>query len=215
MRGSFLWAVLLLMACSAPHVERADTTAETTSTSTAVALPSTPQSDWREFHGDGFTLRTPPASVVDSTKSHPNDQPGIAIEGPTIRDSTGRTGPAWRLVVVTYPNDGGRPLGAWVDSVRTERNKASAGDPDSLAWLSPPDSLALGRQRALRLQPFCGDCEAYEVYVAVPRRLVMFDIVYDIGIPGDRDRQRALYDAILSTFRVDSASVPDRRPNGR
>jgi hypothetical protein len=59
-------------------------------------------------------------------------------------------------------------------------------------------------ERALRVRPYCGDCEAYEVYVAAPHQMVMFGIVYDIGIPGDHATQKQLYDRILATFRVGS-----------
>ena len=199
--------VAAIIGCNAPTPEHpadtpAATRADTGSIPAATASPSGPPPDWRRFQGDGFTLRIPPGTTERPGTSHPNDQPGIWLEGPPV---AGSSRPSWRLTVVTYPNAAGRSLAAWVDSVREVSNTASADDPDSLAWLASADTLTLGgRVRALRLQPFCGDCEAYEVYVAVPGRIVMFGIVYDIGIPGDRDEQRRLYDTILSTFRADS-----------
>ena len=139
--------------------------------------------------------------MTDTGTSHPNELRGTAIHGPVVVDSTGARGPAWRIVVVTAANPEQVPLTQWVDSVRAEQNAASAEDPDSLAWLAAPDTVQVGTERGLRLQPFCGDCEAYETYTAVRGRVVVFAIIYDISVPGDRDEQQALYDAILGTFR--------------
>lgn len=201
--------VVGIVGCSAPPAERAADTATTVATPAPPGSgqpPSAPQPDWRTFQGAGFTLRVPPGTTERSGASHPNDQPGTMLEGPRIG---GSVGPSWRLTVATYANVGGTPLTTWVDSVRQASNAASAGDPDSLAWLAPPDTLTIGGgARALRLQPFCGDCEAYELYTAVPGRIVMFGIVYDIGIPGDHEQQRRLYEAILSTFRPEGGQAP-------
>ena len=209
---AFWFAVLLIIsvvACSAPQGDRRDTVPQVAAAPAVLPLPSTPQADWRTFRGTGFSFRTPTPVTTRAGAAHPNQQAGTILEGLSRGDSTGRVGPSWRLVVVTYPNTGNRVLAAWVDSVRQARNAASAEDPDSLAWLVPPDTLTLGGGTlALRLQPFCGDCEAYEVYTTAPGQIIMFGILYDISILGDHEQQRRLYDAILSTYQTETGQPP-------
>ena len=202
-------AILVLTSCRAER--RAGSSDSSTVKPATIAAVSAPEPTWRTFQGDGFTLRIPGTATTDTATSHPNDIAGIGIEGAVVRDSAGQAGPAWKLVVAAQPNPRHVPLEQWVDSVRQERNTASAGDPDSLAWLAAPETITVGDQRALRLQPFCGDCEAYELYTAVPGRIVVIAIIYDISIPGDRDQQKAMYRAILASFRP-AAGASSRPP---
>lgn len=197
--------ILALVSCRAAN--RATNSDSTGATPQVIAgTSSVPQSEWRTFQGDGFTLKIPLAATTDTATSHSTDIVGIGITGPMVRNGTGQGGPAWKLVIASQPNRRNLSLDQWVDSVRNERNAASAGDPDSLAWMAAPDTMSVGEQRALRLQPFCGDCEAYEIYAAVPARIVVVAIIYDISIPGDREQQRAMYHAILATFRPASGA---------
>jgi hypothetical protein len=170
------------------------------------ALPVTPTPDWKVYRGGGFTLRYPAEASLVPSSSHPEGLPGMAIQGPdvTVRqpgpEGGERTGPAYSLLISEFPNLGGRSPAEWVDSVRRARN-AGEQDADDVDFLGPPDTVAVGTGPALRLYPFCGDCEPEEVYVVGPRRTVVFSILYDISIPGDRAAQGRLYDAILSTIR--------------
>ena len=87
----------------------------------------------------------------------------------------------------------------WVDSIRRVRNDHDM-DSDSLGFLEPPDTIAVNRLHGLRLRPFCGDCASEEIYLANGKQTVVLSYVYDIGFPGDREAQRKLYQAMLSTF---------------
>ncbi|HEX6537330.1 MAG TPA: hypothetical protein VF041_22300 [Gemmatimonadaceae bacterium] len=170
----------------------------------AAALPSAPRADWVTYRGEGFTLRYPPNAILRPGRSHPSDIPGIAIQGPRIHvpvppDQGPSDGPAYELQVASFPNPAGVSAEAWVDSIRGARN-AHEMDPDSLDYLGPADTVTFGSVRALRLQPYCGDCESVELYLASPRRRIIASYIGDISFPGDRDAQRRLYAAILSTF---------------
>ena len=166
-------------------------------------LPAAADSTWREWRGPGFVLRYPPAARIEL---HADT---AVIRGPTVRathpnaEIGTRVGPSYELVVTWWSNPRGLTTAAWVDSVRAEANaQMPADDPDSLGYLGPPDTLVLeDGARALRLQPFCGDCAVSDVYVARPQRVVLMESTWDISIPGDQRTQDRLYDAIRRTFR--------------
>lgn len=170
-------------------------------------LPASPQSNWQEYHADGFTLRYPNEAVLAADSSHPMRIAGTAIRGPVVAvrsrsaDIGTHTGPAYQLIVSSSPNPGGTLVDAWVDSVRAARNREIGDDPDSTMYFTPPDTARVGAERALVLQPPCGDCQAEEFYIVSPRRRVLISILYDLSIPGDHEAQKRLYDAVLSTFR--------------
>jgi hypothetical protein len=172
--------------------------------SSPAPLPSAPQPNWITFKGEGFTLRYPPDAIIDSARSHPSDVPGLEIRGPRIHvrvDPNRRPsdGPTYRLWIASFPNPAKVTAGAWVDSVRRKANDHSI-DADSLDFLAVPDTVTFGAVRALRLEPFCGDCQPEELYLAAPHRRVLLSYMFDISIPGDQGSQRRLYAAIVSTF---------------
>jgi hypothetical protein len=169
-----------------------------------ITLPSSPQPNWLTFRGDGFTLRYPPHAIIDSSRSHPSDVPGLEIRGPRIHvpvdpNRGPSDGPAYRLWIASFANPASMTAEAWVDSVRHVANDRPM-DADSAGFLAAADTVSFGAVRALRLEPFCGDCEPEELYLAAPHRRVLLSYIFDSSIPGDRDAQRALYAAILSTF---------------
>lgn len=160
--------------------------------------------NWRTFDGESFTLRYPPDATLATAESHPAGRPGTAIRGPVIHvpvspDVGPSDGPAYQLVVSELPNPSNRSTEQWVDSVRKEEN-AQEMDQDSLGFLHAPDTLTVNGSRALRLEPFCGDCEPEEIYIAGPGHTVVISYVFDVSFPGDRDVQRRLYSTILNTF---------------
>ena len=85
-----------------------------------------------------------------------------------------------------------------MDSIRKGANHEL--QPDSVDYLAPPDTVSVNGVKALRLQPFCGDCAPEEVYLAGRTHTVVLSYVFDIGFPGDRRAQGRLYTAIMSTF---------------
>jgi len=190
-----------------PHTASpADTSGvrQTASETSSIVLPSAAESSWLTFRGDGFTLRYPPDAIIDSARSHPGDVPGLEIRGPRIHlpvdpNRGPSDGPAYRLWVASFPNLASVTTEVWVDSVRRKANDHPM-DADSLGYLAAPDTVTFGAVRALRLQPFCGDCSPEELYLAAPHRLVLLSYVFDVSIPGDRDAQQRLYAAIISTF---------------
>lgn len=168
------------------------------------AVLDTVSSDWRTYHGDGFTLRFPSQATLVSAESHPSGMLGTAIQGPNIRvavspEAGPSEGPAYRLIVSSFPNPRGWSAEQWVDSLRQEANRGPM-DADSLSFLAAPDTVMLGHVRALRLEPFCGDCEPEELYLAMPQRMVVLSYIFDISVPGDRAAQQRLYRAIAATF---------------
>ena len=171
---------------------------------TGPAVPDTIGADWPTYQGDGFTIRHPKDASFVRAESHPRGMPGIAIEGPRIHvevpPNVGPSdGPAYRLIVSSFPNPRGWSAEQWVDSLRREAN--SHMDADSLGYLAAPDTVVLGTVRALRSKPFCGDCEAEELYIATRRRMIVVSYIFDISVPGDREAQRRLYRAVVSTLR--------------
>lgn len=166
-------------------------------------MPTQPTQEWLTYRGEGFTLRYPPDAVLAPGRSHPNDYPGTMISGPRIHvpvdpERGPSDGPAWMLHVASFANPGTRSTEAWVDSIRDAN--AEMIDDDSLVAIPPPDTVSFGTVRALHLQPFCGDCEPHELYLASPRRRVILSYIGDASIPGDREAQRRVYAAIVSTF---------------
>lgn len=170
-------------------------------------LPSGPTPRWREFRGEGFTLRYPEEATLAPVPAGPDGVAVTAIRGPTVavrspHEHIGtKTGPAYEMTIADNPNPGSASVDAWVDSIRHANNAQIREDADRFTELAAPAIIRVGHERALRLEPFCGDCQAEEIYLTNPRRRVLISIVYDFSIPGSRDAQRRLYEAILSTFR--------------
>jgi hypothetical protein len=170
----------------------------------ASTLPDSVSSDWRVYEGDDFTIRYPPGATLLAARSHPNDIPGTAIRGPIIHvpvpaDVGPSDGPAYQLIVSNFPNTSHKTTEQWVDSLRREANNHEM-DADSLGFLASPDTVAINRFDALRLEPFCGDCAPEELYIAGRNRTVVLSYVFDISFPGNREAQSRVYQAIMSTF---------------
>jgi hypothetical protein len=169
------------------------------------AVPDSVTPDWLTYQGDGFTIRYPKEATLARAESQPSGMPGMAIEGPRIHvpvspDVGPSDGPAYRLILSSFPNPHGWTAEQWVDSLRREANGRPM-DSDSLGYLAPPDTASFGAVRALRLQPYCGDCEPYELYVATARRMIVVNYIFDISVPGDRQAQARFYRAAVSTLR--------------
>lgn len=170
-------------------------------------LPAAPLPDWATLRGDGFTLRYPPEATLHPVTTFPDDLPATAIRGPVVvvRSADAHvgthTGPAYQLMVASAPDPGVRPVARWVDSVRTARDRRARDAGDTLALHGPAVPMTVAGEQGLMLVPFCGDCEVVEVYLASGQRRVLVSMVYDLAIPGDRESQRRLYEAILGTFR--------------
>lgn len=213
-----LFAVLILASCrSEPAEQRARQTVVPPPLPTsepplqgAVAdsseLPQHPASDWLTYDGGAFAIRYPPNATLVEARSHPRDVPGTAIVGPTIHvpvapDVGPSDGPAYRLIVASLPNPKHLSSAEWVEAVRGEANNGPM-DADSMDFIRPADSLQIGSTRFLRLRPPCGDCAPEELYLAAGDRMAMLSYIFDISVPGDRDRQRKVYEAILGTFRA-------------
>ena len=198
--------LLLALGCRTEHA-RANRRPDSDSPvqQAAKVVPDAVGPDWRTYRGDGFELRYPQQATLVRTESHPNSMPATAIEGPTIHvpvppDVGPSDGPAYRFLVSSFPNPHQWSAEQWTDSLRREANRGPM-DPDSLSYLGAPDTVVLGTVRALRLRPFCGDCEPEELYVATPRRMVVLSYIFDISVPGDREAQRRLYRVIAGTLR--------------
>ncbi|HKP75838.1 MAG TPA: hypothetical protein VJT67_09875 [Longimicrobiaceae bacterium] len=115
----------------------------------------------------------------------------------------GEPRPGYVVWVSQFHNPARISLDAWVDSVYRARYDESE-DSTAFDQPSPPDSIRVGGQRALRLQPFCGDCEPYEVYLARGDQVVVLSWIYDPAyLGGSRDEQKRINERILRSFRWD------------
>jgi hypothetical protein len=175
--------------------------------------------DWKSYNGDGFSLRYPAHASLFPAKSHPSNYSGIAIRGSNIDAENLNGGSsderAFSLIVSAFPNPAGRTTEQWVDSVRQFWNREL--QPDSLEFLEPPDTVVVNGLKGLRLRPFCGDCAPEEIYVTDSKHAVVLSYVFDDTRSSlDLERQRKLYQAILSTFAWEAnQSPPPARPNTR
>jgi hypothetical protein len=81
--------------------------------------------------------------------------------------------------------------------VRVHRNLNL--DPD---WrLAPADSISVASYKALQLQPDCGDCVAYEIYLPLPDTWVVASFSLEQNTPYTFEQQEQLYRRIISTVR--------------
>jgi hypothetical protein len=121
------------------------------------------------------------------------------VTEPGRSDELGGPGPhpTFQLVAAVAASSLARPLAAWVDSVRRARN-AAVGEEAQLG-AAEPDSA--GGQPALRLEPYCGDCEARELYVASGQRVVSLSYELGIHLAGTRDEQERAHRRVLQSFR--------------
>lgn len=138
-------------------------------------------------------------SVPTGTRRKVSEEcPGGRLVGPVATDSSGHARPTFDLCVETHDKRADQPLAAWLDSARADRNRTLA---EELAQLAPPDSLVVGTRVMLRLEPFCGDCEAFEYYDASGARVASFSFALGDHLAGDRDAQEAAHLAVLRSLR--------------
>ena len=185
-------AALALAACargeSRPARPESATAAQSGGAAPTLADEPTDTVSWPRF-----TLRVPRGT----RRKVSEECPGGRLIGPAHRESTGRTLPRFDLCVESHPKARAQPLAAWVDSVRTERNRTLDED----ARLDPADTVTLGTTRMLRLQPYCGDCESYEYYAAAGDRVAVFSFSTGEHLAGDREGQEAVHLSILRSLR--------------
>lgn len=89
-------------------------------------------------------------------------------------------------------------LDRWVDSLRRAQNKDA--DP-VLGQIDTAETDNVGRRRALRLRPFCGDCDPAEIYVASNRRVISFSFATGIHLAGTSTDQRTATRRVLDSIR--------------
>ena len=156
-----------------------------------------PVSGTLRYEGAGFTLDLPPGSAI-RRGSGEDTLRGPLVSEPERSAELGGTGPhpAFALVATSALN-ATRPVGAWVDSVRRARN-ARAGE---IAQVLPADPDSLGAEPALRLEVYCGDCEAAELYAGRGNRIIRLAFEQGIHLAGTRLQQAAANRAVLRTFK--------------
>lgn len=138
-------------------------------------------------------------SVPAGTRRKVSEQcPGGRLVGPAATDSSGQARPTFDLCVETHDKRADQPLAAWLDSARADRNRTLDQE---LAQLAPPDSLVVGSRVMLRLEPYCGDCEAFEYYDASGARVASFSFALGDHLAGSRDAQEAAHLAVLRSLR--------------
>src|SRR5262245_8257399 len=153
------------------------------------------------------------ASILDTTRWVPWASGAFAIkypQGARLLPDTDRfsgfvgTAIRWdlrdhewlRIAFTTVPTTSAATLARFVDSVRIQRNLTL--NPD---WrLTPANSVSIGGYKALQLQPDCGDCVAYEIYVALPGTWVVVSFSLEQNTPYTYKQQEQLYRAIVSTL---------------
>ena len=182
-------AVLALAACSRGERRSAQTE------SAAAAQSGAPIADepLDTVSWPRFTLRVP-----HGTRRKVSEEcPGGRLVGPAARDSAGRSLPRFDLCVESHAKAADQPLAAWVDSVRTDRNRTLDAD----ARLDPADTVTVGTAPMLRLLLPCGDCESFEYYAAAGDRVAVFAFATGAHLAGNRDGQQAAHLAVLRTLR--------------
>src|SRR5512143_1737966 len=115
------------------------------------AVPDT--GDWISWVGYGVSFKTPDRATIIPDTSRFAGLPGAQISAFV----SGGDLPDFIVYVSAISTRPGSPLSAWVDSLRTARNKVLNKD---IAQLDPPTPRLVGALPGLQLLPFCGDCEA-------------------------------------------------------
>jgi len=199
-----LFVVIAAVACGSGKAPSSDTEVQRAA-SAAATVPPAAAPDWLTYDAGNFTILYPPNAKLVQARSHPGEIQGMGILGPQIHvpvspDVGPSAGPAYQLIMSTFPNPGRLSTQVWVDRIRRQANSGPM-DSDSLTFLQPADTVFVGGLQFLRLEPFCGDCEPEELYLAHGDRIAVASYVFDTSFPGDRDQQRKTYLAMLNTFR--------------
>jgi hypothetical protein len=144
--------------------------------------------------GYGVSFQTPVGATIIPDTSRFAGLPGAQISA-FVR---GGDLPDFIVYVSVMSAPPGSSLSAWVDSLRTARNKILNKD---IAQLDPPTPRTVGTLPGLQLLPFCGDCEATEVYVQTDSFRVAFEYSLE-GSTLDRVRQDSLYQIMLRSVHL-------------
>ena len=147
-------------------------------------------SRWLTWRTPDFTLHYPKrASVLPDTDRF-SDHIGSAL---VWRFSQMQ----WlRLAVARLPGGPASRFVAFVDSIRRSRNASL--NPD---WrMAPASALQVSHYSALELRPDCGDCDAHEIYVALPQTRLVFSFSLEQGLKYTYTQQERLYRLILTTL---------------
>lgn len=172
------------------------------------AVPDSVGPDWLTYQGDGFTVRYPKGATLVRAESYPSKMPGIAIQGPKIhipvmtdeKPDDRTDGPAYWLHLASFPNPGGLSAEQWVDSLRHVANSKST-EGDTLDHPLPPSTEMLGSMRVLSVRPLCDECDAEELYILTPHRMIVASYDFNVGTPGFHEAQEHFYRALVSTLR--------------
>ncbi len=149
----------------------------------------TDTSHWLAWHTPDFALRYPERATILPDTDPFSDHTGNAL---VWRFSQMQ----WlRLGVARLPAGSASRFVAFVDSIRRFRNESL--NPD---WrMAPASLLRVSRYSALELRPDCGDCDAHEVYIALPQTRLVFSFSLEQGLPYTYNQQDRLYRLILNT----------------
>jgi hypothetical protein len=171
---------------SAVHRDRTPTTVAATA-----AAPVT-------YRGADFVLELPLGSRI----GHGSDVDTLV--GPLVTEAgrspdLGGPGPhpTFEIEISVAQNPRRVPLAMWTDSLY-RRDTAAAED---FAKPGPVEHDALGAEPALRLERFCGDCEAHTIYAARGERVVSLAYEKGIHLAGTREQQEAAFRHVFRTFR--------------
>jgi hypothetical protein len=88
-------------------------------------------------------------------------------------------------------------LATWVDSSRRADNALASED----AQMDTAVKDSIGSQSALKLEPYCGDCESIALFAARGRNVVEVRYQFGIHLAGTDKQQNEAHRAVLATFR--------------
>jgi hypothetical protein len=156
---------------------------------------------WQRYRGDGFSLAYPPGTTIAPGRSHPNDVPGTVLD---MLTSYGH-GASTTVTVASFPLPRGKSPAAWVDSVwraHQPRDTAVTGQN------RPPRPRRLPRLTAWAYHPYCGDCEAEEVFIGRDDRIVFLGYASDETGRNRSAFNRGRFDRVLRSFRWEPRGAP-------
>ena len=149
---------------------------------------------WMTWAGYHLSFQTPPGATITPDTSRFSGLSGAQISAFV----GGGDVPDFRVHVSAIAVRDDRPLQTWLDSVRARRNGVLDRE---LAQLGPARPRKVGALAGLRLIPFCGDCEASEVYVQTDSMRVGFEYSLESGSLINRAQQDSLYERMLASVR--------------
>jgi hypothetical protein len=156
---------------------------------------------WRRYRGDGFSLAYPPGTTIAPGRSHPNDVPGTVLD---MLTSYGH-GASTTVTVASFRLPHGKPPAVWVDSVWRAHQPRDTADTGQNA---PPRPRRLPGLAAWAYQPYCGDCEAEEVFIGRGDRIVFLGYASDETGRKRSAFNRGRFDRVLRSFRWEPRKAP-------